>query len=313
MVAFPLELFRSIVKEIDDNRDLCVLAIVCRALQPEAERVLYRQLIGDGAREVVQVCKRICCSPRFGPYVRYFTADALDDGTFELMAFTRILRSALANLRYLHCHLFTDSQMIPPGAVLNGSLSTLLVFSSYFPIENNLIVFLERQKNLRQFSCWKGPVPEFMAISTPVSNHIMPKLEVLDLRECLDHSNIAIRLLPGRPITHLAVHRVDAMLLQCIALTTLPLQALCIMGDGLRPLSFYRHLSSAIPELAVLRGPSRIAKEVCIHNSLLHSCTSNHTFTLGNRCVYRHAVAIKEAPRGRVSFRRVHRPCCSRR
>jgi hypothetical protein len=115
MAALPLELYRPIIERAH-KFDLCALALVFRALQPEAERLLYRTIHAEDVLHTVVLCRRITPSPRFGPYILSFTIDALASSAtmeYQLISIYSVIRSALrrmTNLRRFKCFLSSKNK-----------------------------------------------------------------------------------------------------------------------------------------------------------------------------------------------------------
>jgi hypothetical protein len=68
--TLPLELYRPIFAHIVSKTDLCVLAVISRFAQGEAEHLMYYELDATTARRIIIICRRICTTPRRGSYVR---------------------------------------------------------------------------------------------------------------------------------------------------------------------------------------------------------------------------------------------------
>jgi hypothetical protein len=208
MTKIPLELYRLIVGAVaedgDEESDSCLihLAIVSRAFQSGAERFLYRNIVSFDLADLIDMCKRICRTPRFAAYIRCIDADnAGSDYTicFFARSFYRLLSRTLELTTRLEVRRLP--QRDPPCSwILNRCTFQLSHFSSLFPFDANLIGFLERQFELTELYARRG-YNEDNALMRPLPQNAIPKLTVL-----IAIANDMENILPGRPVTHIRLY-----------------------------------------------------------------------------------------------------------
>ncbi|KDQ14144.1 hypothetical protein BOTBODRAFT_44792 [Botryobasidium botryosum FD-172 SS1] len=241
----PLELHRPIVERISDRADLYTLTLVCRALQFEADRILFRRIsVRKSSSETVRRYKAlIALAPRIGTHIRELEVVRYGE-TSSLYAMIRLLRAVLLsapNLQRLHAvYKWGDSDWpleIPGGLMVRGmELNQLQYFSCPWVIDHDVISFFERHPNLHDLVVFL-PWGEY-----PISGTALPRLKYLSAWR-----NTATRLLPGRPVTHFQVNvwdrsHWDAEFSAALLSTSVPLRALQVPSFRWGP-----HLNNLLP------------------------------------------------------------------
>ncbi|KAI0691710.1 hypothetical protein C8Q76DRAFT_257938 [Earliella scabrosa] len=139
-LCFPAEIWRQVFQDVEDNRSVASAALICSALRPEAEAVLYRRprLMRLAAAERFK--DAIVGCPRRGRAVRVLvlgcTVD-IADGEFlhnkprftadDRKRHMETMRSALANLPAIHTIEFCNyyGSVMPVPELLQGLIPTL--------------------------------------------------------------------------------------------------------------------------------------------------------------------------------------------
>jgi hypothetical protein len=65
----PAELFCPVFQNLG-KKDLCILARACHTTQAEAESLIYRNIMLDTQRFIIEFCKLICKTPQLQSHIR---------------------------------------------------------------------------------------------------------------------------------------------------------------------------------------------------------------------------------------------------
>jgi hypothetical protein len=250
MKNLPQELYRPILTEVDFSRDLCAASRACRSLQYEAERLLYRSFEIHEISETVQLCKRVCESPRIGSYVSSLQVNiTLDEGYVSSSAVLRVLARSLermVNLRDLDVD-FASTEKSCAGLFRNCTFR-LYSFTSSFAIDEHLLSFYSSQYSIEDIGIFSKTLqPDDIQIPP----QILPKLHVITANK--EASVLSLQLLHGWPVTHLDI--ADLSHLACdLTRSTGPIRALQTSSEMTITCPDFLLLPLVVPELEVFSG-----------------------------------------------------------
>lgn len=236
-MPLPLELVLAIARHLPAH-DLPALALTCAAWAPVVQRVLYRHLAAPPPALLALLARR----PHIARHVRSLYV-ALDSARLY-----RLLADALANmsdLRSLHLRLDPDASWVLPRAAPYPALAH---FSSSFPLDDNVVRFLQRTPALRQLELNSIPLlPAAPLPSLPDSS--LPRLE-----QFIGSARAAALIVPGRPVSsiHLNASALPDDDIPLLARSTAPVLVLAAVTNS-PPLSFLQLLLRHFPHLAYLR------------------------------------------------------------
>jgi hypothetical protein len=213
--AIPLELHRPIVEYMDSLRDMCAVARVCRSLQLEAERLIYRTLAPLSFVETVALCKRVTLHPRFGSYVLSL---CINGTQLEINreAFKRIVSSTLERMPKLqHLTIYVPHDENPANASSWLSWSNfnfkLRSFETSLTLDGSLLSFLDDQAELRAIKLWRSEDAN-MNIPSQFSASFLPKLAVLECEYIGCDPQFPASIISHRPVTHVATSSLQPLL-----------------------------------------------------------------------------------------------------
>ena len=195
LVVFPPELFRLIIQHLSDDRQaLCAISLVCKILQEEGQRQLYRKIISPrGAGIHIEFLKCILDNNRLALLIHEYTQEGIAPHQRGTLLWDYLCRGlqAMVNLKVLKfCALDGQSS----AEILSGCTFQLrsLVWGNRDD-EGHLSKFLLSQHNLRGLDVdWAEDKRDL------ISRSCCPQLRVL----CGDRGALET-FLPGREITSL--------------------------------------------------------------------------------------------------------------
>jgi hypothetical protein len=200
MARLPVELY-EIVLEHCSRSDLITLARVSRTTQPEAERILYRDVkfpadTRGAVTSAVMFCKRICQSSRRAAYVITLLSEIGLSSAYSLPTLRRLFSRTVARIPNLRILRVVKSELLD-FVILTQSHLKLWSFESDSDDGTTLFEFLITQSELRSLSL-RLFLPN--AIHFPLSPHLLPNLTVLLASAC-DAPHIML----GRPVSHVYI------------------------------------------------------------------------------------------------------------
>jgi hypothetical protein len=254
MVALPLELYRPIIEKVPDKASLCAIARSSSALQPEAERLIYRAVSVHGPAGIVGLCQRIRFAPRVGAYVISFLIDDFRL-SMELQAYQPLLLSTLERMSNLeHLGMYLQFPLKYPDLIsyIKSKLISIR-FGTGFPYDEGLSLFLASQPTIRRVELFRNP---YNRIPYSMPSYILPNLRAI----VTNASNIASEFLRDRPVTHLSVHHIlPSDSLDMLASSSESITTLSITNCPMEILS----LPSVFPSIRCLSGIRVYRSEVC--------------------------------------------------
>jgi hypothetical protein len=165
MARLPIELYGNVFM-FCSRLDLVTLARVSRTMQPEAERVLYREIRIDlGAcgsfKSTVLFCQRICQSSRRASYVIVFYLSVwLGSDPIFIPALRRQLSLAMSNMPQLRMLQFYGANSIG-FSILDHPRFKLHTFDCDFEDREAVFRFLSTQDELVVLTLWLYETPEY--------------------------------------------------------------------------------------------------------------------------------------------------------
>jgi hypothetical protein len=261
MNHLPNELYRQSIA----FRDLCSLTRVSRAVQVEAERVIYRRLNAKNLKEVVIISKRIRASPRLATYVETFTVTSwLNPAQADLLQPFYTLLSSLARIitQLRHLSIFFYGKTFGDGSdadicsrVFRSSSFKLISFESNVFLNKNLIRVLETQPTVRRLQITPRSEVQRRIPEGALPSHVLPNLNILTSYG--DEDELGLQLLPGRPMTHAKISFSHMASLHNLALSKGPLRFLEFRSHimlGVDWAEGLRALPALVLELEMLGG-----------------------------------------------------------
>jgi hypothetical protein len=245
-VCLPIELYRSIAREVESKHDLCSLARASQTLQAEAERYLNRSLSLRRVHDIVVIGRRIFSTPTVAEYVRVPRIRGHHGRYKDIIwaSIHNILRSVLCVLTNLR-----DLDIIMPAPFRHYAGETyfklfencsfrLHRFCANFGIDGRLIEFFENQPEIRDL--------ELVHFQMDLPPHILPNVCIL---RTFSITESVARFLSDRHISHLQLHSISA--------NTLP-HFFADAAKSITALStgpyMSNHLPSILPHLELLAG-----------------------------------------------------------
>jgi hypothetical protein len=204
MNKLPHELYRPVFEAVRRKRDLCVLARCSRAMQPEAERLIYRSLVASTDRDIRGAYDRICAMPRVRQYVERLRIDferpsETGDGTTFQVFFRPLsyMLEVLENLLHLAITVPYGTRTDQPhcGNLFDGCKFRLDSLRSPFALDQQMMAFLSRQSTIREL--WMDRATLHM-VQLPVEL-LLPRLVVLRAPSGI----MASTVFTNRSVTHL--------------------------------------------------------------------------------------------------------------
>ncbi|KAF5326917.1 hypothetical protein D9619_005161 [Psilocybe cf. subviscida] len=169
-----LELYRTVVENVDDTTDLLALALCCSALRDEAQRCLFRKVAKKSLAQQAQFISTINASPsRFGPWVHDFYVVLYYE---ENLSPISSALHAMRNLKHLQICLAGISKILPGCTFKLRSLTCLYDND----LEYLLCHFLPTQQSIKRirFPALGPPVGALDTAGMPMN--LCPKLDFLD-------------------------------------------------------------------------------------------------------------------------------------
>ncbi|KDQ63911.1 hypothetical protein JAAARDRAFT_187311 [Jaapia argillacea MUCL 33604] len=227
IARLPIELFAEVVEHIRSQHDLCSLRLTSRAWQSISEPKIYHSIDSRSRTRTEAFCQLMISSPRLGPCVRALKF-ANDDRQSPAPAnFWSVVAEALKLMPLLEVLWIHDGFDNPNAWVLHGCSFVLKELACDFALEDSFAEFLHTQPSITTLH-WNNPHPPW--ITVPVLHTLLsdalPNLRVLHT----DSTDMASKLVPGHPITHLWVTNDPVEVIRSFtplaALSTGPLKSL---------------------------------------------------------------------------------------
>jgi hypothetical protein len=266
MVSLPLDVYRLVLEKLS-KASLCRMARVCRSLQPEAERLIYRKITRDDYRwqfrnssgghtecAAILLCRRFCLSPRLALYVRFFElvfpvcGSSFDTTIRNLFSRALGLMPKLVHLRVRIGYPHTSCR-----SLFSRSMFSLRAFGSEFKFDQHLVRFLETQAELQDLRDIYNPVtrnfPSPKPLEISFSPNTLPRLSVFSSYNCY----LALSMLANRPISHLSTSNIPTEKISCLRMSAASLQAFDLRRS-LCPIEVLNELHQIAPNVEVLSG-----------------------------------------------------------
>ena len=201
-VSLPVELFRDIVFQIEEDSVLITLLWVSSAFRVEAQRRIYRDISNEGYQKALSrlISTWLDYTTVIGRYIHRLDLDGIMKEGAEKAVNGNIATAyeSMINLKELRLPTISDGSLIPPPGVTFQLVrfETRLSLEDHEPdpIRDQVFRFLGSQQGIRELDL----ICEHFA---PISPYILPNLVTLWTKPSL-----ASRLLPGRSIRHLYLY-----------------------------------------------------------------------------------------------------------
>lgn len=269
----PIELYRPIINYISSTQDLASLARVCKAIQAEAERHLYREIVLHPIAfprlcyAILKYDRLACLVKKCEIYVQlhlrntsfHEQSQSKDDDNIIRISCSLIARlSRFSHLKELHVQSLvsgTDSKL---GRALSACKLCLLKFCSSCPLDEDMLTFLDTQTHIREVIILNSRVylpdsrnhqthpqrtqsptlrmtPRISTASVLISNPTSANPDLTTLKVLTPHA--AVSVVPGRSITRIEVLVWDGNCVRSVAAaigrSKSPLRSL-LVAHGLR-------------------------------------------------------------------------------
>ncbi|EPQ58840.1 hypothetical protein GLOTRDRAFT_34274 [Gloeophyllum trabeum ATCC 11539] len=254
----PIELYQEVIGHIESKSDLCAISVVSRAVQALAESLIYHTVESRRRCRTQAFCKLVVECPRIGSLVRsLIVANDERHGSYPaLPPFWDNMGRALQRMPHLEILRVHDGFTNPNARILRRCTFSLRELSSDFALDGDLIAFLETQRRITSID-WTDTDNAARTVDpvrdTPSPGQgALPQLQLLHT----DSLGMAMRLVPGRPVTHLWVsNEANAMyeeFITAISRSTGPLLSLR-MGFPFHKGSIDREIMNALAAFKDLR------------------------------------------------------------
>lgn len=207
MPQLPIELYQEVIGHIESKSDLCAISVVSRAVQALAESLIYHTVESRRRCRTQAFCKLVVECPRIGSLVRsLIVANDERHGSYPaLPPFWDNMGRALQRMPHLEILRVHDGFTNPNARILRWCTFSLRELSSDFALDGDLIAFLETQRRITSID-WTDTDNAARTVDpvrdTPSPGQgALPQLQLLHT----DSLGMAMRLVPGRPVTHLWV------------------------------------------------------------------------------------------------------------
>lgn len=190
MVDLPPELYRPIVEHVQSMRDLCALGLVCRDLQYEAERLIYRNIPDYPPKSLLVT---LVSNPRLHPHVwrlGYFHFQRRRVGKFFVLNLLRPLCN-LVSLTIEH------ASVLEAAGACNFRLKSLQLD---YPWDRHVANFVESQPDLEELNA--GTSESGSDFVWPIQSSSLPNLSIVTAPLAL-----LFHLVPHRPVVHIRALR----------------------------------------------------------------------------------------------------------
>ncbi|KAF5326804.1 hypothetical protein D9619_005128 [Psilocybe cf. subviscida] len=174
-----LELYRTVVENVDDTTDLLALALCCSALRDEAQRCLFRKVAKKSLDRQAQLISTINASPsRFGPWVHDFYVVLYYE---ENLSTISSALQAMRNLKHLQICLAGISEILP-GCTFKLRSLTFAFRLEDEDLEYLLCHFLPTQQSIKRIRFpASGSLGALDTAGMPMN--LCPKLDFLDAND----------------------------------------------------------------------------------------------------------------------------------
>lgn len=210
----PAELYRPIIEFVTDKDTLARLALVCRATQTEAERILYASIVLHPT-ETPRLCASILSHSRLPRLVKKcelflqlkVRAEwAAYPDQHDLVRASRALLARLSRftrLEELHVQSLVQAVESDLGKALVACNLRLRAFRCSCPLDGDMLAFVASQRDLREVFILSSRVK-----STHVDNRVTtaaaPTLRYLESLRVLTPQAAQV-LIPDRPVTRVEI------------------------------------------------------------------------------------------------------------
>ncbi|KAF8133302.1 hypothetical protein EV363DRAFT_1162424 [Boletus edulis] len=214
-MELSLEMYRLVVKHVDNRADLCSLCRVNKRFQQAAEQALYNTICTSDARDTFELCSLFARTHRLAVIVEDLTLFVGDGEGSDNRPQSRVrlqndfwstLSEALKQtkrLRFLNLHI-DNADDAAQAWILDGATFRLRTFYCDLQWDNHLVSFLNTQTDLddlyiADYSISEDPAQTSASALSSLDPGALPNLSTL---ECT-FTEAACSLVPTRPISRL--------------------------------------------------------------------------------------------------------------
>ncbi|KAF7985216.1 hypothetical protein HWV62_7848 [Athelia sp. TMB] len=194
--TLPVELIDNILQNVQAP-DLAALALTCISLSPVAQRLLYRDITVSAWSHNTKVVATLAKRPDLAIFVRSFSITTTTQ-PLVFAAFHRLLATALSSmteLTALSLNLADSSTSWILEKAAQFSYNRLHQFTASFPLDQNVVNFLEKTPNLIELEVDSIRCPE---PASPVATLLSTTIP--HLAQFVGSVRAAKMIVPGRPL-----------------------------------------------------------------------------------------------------------------
>ncbi|EMD32737.1 hypothetical protein CERSUDRAFT_118472 [Gelatoporia subvermispora B] len=204
MDRLPPELWREMLQHVTVRKDLYALSATCRALNPEAEFFLYKDVECTTRSSTREMCALFVDIPRTCPLVRSLKIiDEVGVRIPDAEEYWQCVAAALRILPRLETLKILNSSTQTPTWIFSNCSFSLNELHCDFTLDATSLSFLQAQRHLLFFRWANTRLAAEEIESIPEEADFLPSLQKLEVGS----PYAALRLMTGHQLTHVWVER----------------------------------------------------------------------------------------------------------